>query len=79
MNSEEKHVLLTTIQNIVRDFDMTILLVEHDMELVMNIADDMTVLTFGRRIAGGTPHEIQTNPDVIEAYLGVEDDDDVED
>jgi branched-chain amino acid transport system ATP-binding protein len=61
-----------------RDFHMTVLLVEHDMELVMNIADDMTVLNFGRRIAGGTPQEVQANQDVIDAYLGVEDDEDAE-
>jgi branched-chain amino acid transport system ATP-binding protein len=79
MNSEEKGILLTTIKNIVRDFDMTVLMVEHDMELVMNIADDMTVLNFGHKIAGGPPREIQANQDVIEAYLGVESDDDVED
>jgi branched-chain amino acid transport system ATP-binding protein len=78
MNSEEKHELLVTIKNIMRDFHMTVLLVEHDMELVMNIADDMTVLNFGRRIAGGTPQEVQANQDVIDAYLGVEDEDDAE-
>jgi branched-chain amino acid transport system ATP-binding protein len=79
MNSEEKAVLLTIIKNIVRDFDMTILMVEHDMELVMNIADDITVLNFGRKIAEGPPCKIQSNQDVIEAYLGVEEEDNVED
>lgn len=53
----------------------TILLVEHDMETVMNLADNIVVMDFGRKIAEGTPEEIQRNPQVIKAYLGEEDSD----
>ena len=55
-----------------RDQGLTILLVEHDMELVMNIADRVVVLHYGTRIATGTPEEVQANPDVIGAYLGAD-------
>jgi branched-chain amino acid transport system ATP-binding protein len=54
--------------------EIPVLLVEHDMGLVMEIADRVTVLDFGRVIADGTPIEMQSDPDVVRAYLGTGDD-----
>lgn len=74
MNSSEKKELVKTIRRIREEFNLAVLLVEHDMELVMDISEDITVINFGRPIAHGTAAEVQTNEDVIEAYLGRSDD-----
>lgn len=70
MNSQEKKELVNTIRKIRDTYHLAVLLVEHDMELVMGISENITVINFGRRIADGTAQEIQSNQDVIEAYLG---------
>lgn len=72
MNTEETDRMIDMVRDI-RERGMTVLLVEHDMRAVMRISDRIMVLNFGRKIAEGTPQEIQRNDAVIEAYLGRED------
>ena len=74
MHSQEKKELVNTIRKIRDTYHLAVLLVEHDMELVMGISENITVINFGRPIACGTAEEIQNNNDVIEAYLGRSDD-----
>jgi len=74
LNDKETLDLLDIIFKI-RDTGVTVLLIEHDMDMVMEVTDYLTVINFGKKIAEGTPSEIQKNPAVIEAYLGSEDDD----
>ncbi len=69
MNASETHAFVRLIRA-VRDRGVTILLVEHDMPMVMEVSDRIVVLNYGRIIAEGTPNEIRNNPAVIEAYLG---------
>jgi branched-chain amino acid transport system ATP-binding protein len=70
MNPKETKELTELIKWIRETFDLTIILIEHDMSLVMGICERIMVFDYGRLIAAGTPEEIQKNPEVIKAYLG---------
>jgi branched-chain amino acid transport system ATP-binding protein len=70
LNTAETETFADVLRQVRDRFKLTVLLVEHDMGLVMNISDVITVLNFGRRIADGSPREVQSNPDVVKAYLG---------
>ncbi len=70
MNPRETDELVQMISTVHRDFQLTVILVEHDMRLVMGLCQRIQVINRGRFLAIGTPEEIQTNPAVIEAYLG---------
>ncbi|HJX14348.1 MAG TPA: ABC transporter ATP-binding protein [Candidatus Deferrimicrobiaceae bacterium] len=75
MNENETQEIHRLIRKI-RDLGVTVILIEHDMSLVMQVCDRLVVLHFGEKIAEGTPEEIRNNPDVIAAYLGREEEDD---
>jgi branched-chain amino acid transport system ATP-binding protein len=71
MNTEEKEDMCRFILDVNDEFGTTMVLIEHDMSVVMDISDRVVVLDYGRKLADGDPDEVRSNPEVIDAYLGV--------
>ena len=74
MNSEEKQDMIFWVKDIQDDLGVTILLIEHDMKMVMDISDRVLAINFGKPIIEGTPSEVQQDPEVLKAYLGESED-----
>lgn len=74
MNSEEKQDMIFWIKDIQEELGITILLIEHDMQMVMDISDRILAINFGKPITEGSPEHVQKHPEVLKAYLGEEDD-----
>jgi len=74
MNSEEKQDMIFWVKDIQDDLGVTILLIEHDMKMVMDISDRVLAINFGKPIMEGTPSEVQQHPEVLKAYLGEDED-----
>jgi branched-chain amino acid transport system ATP-binding protein len=72
MSTPEKSAMTALIKRVQAQFNMSFLIVEHDIPVIMDISDQIMVLDFGRKIAEGTPSQVQTNAAVIAAYLGTE-------
>ena len=74
MNEEESAELSRIIKGIRRDFDVTFVIIDHHMDVIMDVCEMISVINFGKMLTTGTAEEIQSNQDVIDAYLGVNDD-----
>jgi branched-chain amino acid transport system ATP-binding protein len=77
LNPRESHELNQLLLSIRKDHGTSILLIEHDMSVVMEISDHVVVLDYGTRISDGTPSQVKNDPRVIAAYLGVEDEEEI--